>query len=143
MCLVDQVCFVYLVDLVLLVSFVQPNKRDKPNNGLPTLADFPSILLVHESLKKRISLAPFAMPTVGIDMPCLADIDESAPQAIAQCLAWASDPSGSFALATTRLRKANGVIGTGTNPRAVAGKLALCESGTATRNAHFGTTAER
>ena len=79
MCLVDQVCFVYLVDLVLLVSFVQPNKRDKPNNGLPTLADFSSILLVHGSLKKRISLAPFAMPTVGIDMPCLADIDESAP----------------------------------------------------------------
>jgi hypothetical protein len=78
-CLVDLVCFVYLVDLVHLVSFVQPNKRDKPNNGLPTLADFPSILSAHESLKKRISLGPCAMPTVGIDMPRLADIDESAP----------------------------------------------------------------
>ncbi len=34
---VDLVCFVYLVDLVHWVSFVQPNKRDKPNkpnNGL-------------------------------------------------------------------------------------------------------------
>ena len=39
---VDLVCFVYLV------SFVQPNKRDrpnKPNNGLLTLAGFFSILL--------------------------------------------------------------------------------------------------
>ena len=46
---VDLVCFVYLVDLVHLVSFVQLNKRDKPNkpnNGLLTLADFFSILLV-------------------------------------------------------------------------------------------------
>jgi hypothetical protein len=43
--LVDLVCFVYLVDLVHLVSFVQPNKRDKPNNGLLTLSDFPSSLL--------------------------------------------------------------------------------------------------
>jgi len=43
------VCFVYLVDLVHLASFVQPNKRDKPNkpnNGLLTLTDFFSILLV-------------------------------------------------------------------------------------------------
>jgi hypothetical protein len=43
-CLVHLVCFVYLVDLV---SFVQPNKRDrpnKPNNGLLALADFFSIL---------------------------------------------------------------------------------------------------
>jgi hypothetical protein len=41
------VCFVYLVDLVYLVSFVQPNKldkSDKPNNGLLPLADFFSIL---------------------------------------------------------------------------------------------------
>jgi hypothetical protein len=41
------VCFVYLVDLVHLASLVQPNKRDrpnKPNNGLPTLADFFSVL---------------------------------------------------------------------------------------------------
>jgi len=78
-CLVDLVCFVYLVDLVHLVSFVQPDKRDKPNNGLPTLADFSSILSAHESLKKCISFGPCAMPTVGIDMPRLADIDESAP----------------------------------------------------------------
>jgi len=35
------------------------------------------------------------------------------PQAIAQCLAWASDPNESFELATTRLRKASGAIGTG------------------------------
>jgi hypothetical protein len=41
------VCFVYLVDLVYLVGFIQPNKRNrpnKPNNGLLTLADFFSIL---------------------------------------------------------------------------------------------------
>jgi hypothetical protein len=47
--LVDLVCFVYLVDLVHLVSFVQPNKRDKPNklnNGQLMLADFFSILPV-------------------------------------------------------------------------------------------------
>ena len=42
---VDLVCFVYLVDLVHLVRFVQPNKRDKPNNGLLTLADFINSLL--------------------------------------------------------------------------------------------------
>jgi len=78
-CLVDLVCFVYLVDLVHLVSFVQPDKRDKPNNGLPTLEDFSSILLAHESLKKRISLAPFAMPAGSIDVTRLADIDEGAP----------------------------------------------------------------
>jgi hypothetical protein len=37
------VCFVYLVDLVHLVGFVQPkkpNKRDKPNNSLLPLAGF-------------------------------------------------------------------------------------------------------
>ena len=44
-CLVDLVCFVYLADLVHLVSFVQPKKPDKPNNGLLTLADFFSILI--------------------------------------------------------------------------------------------------
>jgi hypothetical protein len=40
---------VYLVDLVHLFSFVQPNKQDKPNkpnNSLLPLADFFSILLV-------------------------------------------------------------------------------------------------
>jgi len=48
------VCFVFLVDLVCfvhLVSLVQPNKRDKPNtpnNGLLTLANFFSILLVFD-----------------------------------------------------------------------------------------------
>ena len=44
-----MVCLVCLVHLVSLVSLVQPNKRDKPNkpnNGLLTLADFFSILLV-------------------------------------------------------------------------------------------------
>ena len=39
------VCLVYLVDLVHLVSLVQPNKRDKPNNGLLMRAGFFSILL--------------------------------------------------------------------------------------------------
>ena len=40
--------FVCLVDLVHLVSFVQPNKRDKPSkpiNGLLTLSNVPNILL--------------------------------------------------------------------------------------------------
>ena len=37
------VCFVYLVPLVCLV---EPNKQDKPNNGLLLLADFFSVLLV-------------------------------------------------------------------------------------------------
>jgi hypothetical protein len=39
---------VYLVDLVHLVSFFQPNKRDKPNkpnNGLIILEDFFNSLL--------------------------------------------------------------------------------------------------
>ena len=43
------VCLVHLVSLVYPVSLVQPNKRDKPNrpnNGLLTLEDFFSILLV-------------------------------------------------------------------------------------------------
>jgi hypothetical protein len=50
------VCFVYLVDLVHLVSVIQPNKRNrpnKPNNGLLTLADVFSILLV----KNQVFLA--------------------------------------------------------------------------------------
>jgi hypothetical protein len=41
------VCFVYLVDLVYLVSFIQPNKRTdqtNPNTGLLLLAAFLSIL---------------------------------------------------------------------------------------------------
>ena len=42
--LVGLVCFVYLVDLVHLNSFVQPNKLDKPNNGLHTLEEIPNIL---------------------------------------------------------------------------------------------------
>src|SRR5206468_12336859 len=40
----------------------------------------PLSILGHESLKKHIPLVPFTMPTVGIDMPRLADIDESTPQ---------------------------------------------------------------
>ena len=36
---VDLACLVHLVDLV------QPNKRDKPNNGFLVLADIFSILL--------------------------------------------------------------------------------------------------
>jgi hypothetical protein len=42
--LVGLVCFVYLVDLVHLNSFVQPNKLDKPNNGLLTLEESFNIL---------------------------------------------------------------------------------------------------
>jgi hypothetical protein len=56
-CLVDLVCFIYLVHLVYLVSLVQPNRQDKPNkpnNGLLTLADFFSILL----LNARLALQP-------------------------------------------------------------------------------------
>ncbi len=45
----------------------------------PTLADFFSILLAHESFEKRIPFGPFTMPAVGIDVPRLADIDEGAP----------------------------------------------------------------
>jgi hypothetical protein len=33
--LVDPVCFVYLVDLVHLVSSVQPNKREQPAASEP------------------------------------------------------------------------------------------------------------
>ncbi len=47
--------------------------------GFFSSKDQPFSILGHESLKKHISLAPFTMPTVGIDMPRLADIDESAP----------------------------------------------------------------
>jgi len=49
---VHLVCFVYLVDLVYLVSFVQPNKL---NNGLLTLADFFSTMLsaLEAGLEKR------------------------------------------------------------------------------------------
>ena len=35
-----------LIHLVVLVCLVQPNKQDRPNNGLLMLADFFSILLV-------------------------------------------------------------------------------------------------
>ena len=43
------------------------------------LADFFSILLDHELLEQCIPLAPFTIPTVGIDMPRLAYLDERAP----------------------------------------------------------------
>jgi|CXWL01.1.fsa_nt_gi hypothetical protein len=42
--LVGLVCFVYLVDLVHLNSVVQPNKLDKPNNGLLKLEENFTIL---------------------------------------------------------------------------------------------------
>ena len=48
------VCFVYLVHLVYLV---EPNKRDKPNNGLLLLADFFSILLKREVEASRQAMA--------------------------------------------------------------------------------------
>ena len=51
---VDLVCCVYLIALVHLVSFVQPNKRDKPNkpnNGFLLLAGFFSILLGLKKVK--------------------------------------------------------------------------------------------
>jgi len=41
------VCFVYLADLLHLVSLVQPNKRDrpnKPNSGFLTLVKLFSVL---------------------------------------------------------------------------------------------------
>jgi len=49
------------------------------NDARTLLADYFNILLHHELLQQCIPLFPFTMPTVGIDMPCLADIDESAP----------------------------------------------------------------
>ena len=52
-----QVCLVSLVFLVHLVSFVQLNKRDKPNNGLLLLADFFSILL-----NARVPLVALILP---------------------------------------------------------------------------------
>ena len=42
--LVHLVSFLYLVDLVHLTSFVQPNKLDKPNNGLLKLEENFTIL---------------------------------------------------------------------------------------------------
>jgi len=44
--LVGLVCFVYLVDLVHLNSFVQPNKLDKPNTGLLKLGETSNIRLI-------------------------------------------------------------------------------------------------
>jgi len=61
--LVDLVYFVYLVHLVYPVSLVQPNKRDepnKPNNGLLTLADFFSILLMAMHALRQKLLNPSA-----------------------------------------------------------------------------------
>ncbi len=66
------VCFVYPVDLVHLVSFIQPNKRNrpnKPNNGLLMLADFFSILLKPEEL-----ICLLLQPNLGLrSMPCHHD----------------------------------------------------------------------
>jgi len=36
-------------------------------------------LLAPELLQQRMTLLPFTMPTVGIDVPRLADIDEGTP----------------------------------------------------------------
>ena len=49
------------------------------NDSRTKLADFFSILLSDELLKKRIPFGPFTMPAIGIDVPRLADIDEAAP----------------------------------------------------------------
>jgi len=49
------VCFVYLVDLVHLDSLVQPNKQDKPTNGLFGLASFFSVLLERREGQRRFS----------------------------------------------------------------------------------------
>ena len=43
------------------------------------LADCFSILPGHELLQQSIPLIPFTMPAVGVDVPCLADIDDGAP----------------------------------------------------------------
>ena len=40
---------------------------------------FPLVVLSHELLQQHITLVPFTMPTVGVDVPRLADIDEGAP----------------------------------------------------------------
>jgi hypothetical protein len=56
-CLVHLVCFVYLVDLVHRIGPVQPNKQNKPNNGLLTLADFFSILLGVRTHSARLAQA--------------------------------------------------------------------------------------
>jgi hypothetical protein len=56
------VCFVYFVDLVHLVSFVQPNK---PNNGLLLLTDFFSIPL------NELCAGPGEYPDGWFDPSCL------------------------------------------------------------------------
>ena len=53
-----MVCFVYLVDLVYLVSFLEPNKPDgldKPNNDLHVLVDFINSLLVNQMMVDGIA----------------------------------------------------------------------------------------
>ena len=47
-----RVDLVHLVCLVHLVGLVQPNKRDKPNNSLLTLADF------HQPPARQIGIVP-------------------------------------------------------------------------------------
>jgi hypothetical protein len=66
--MLQLVCFVYLVDLVHLISFVQPNKRDKqnkPNNGLLTLADYFSILLASRLSTLDSTYTVQLPPTLG------------------------------------------------------------------------------
>ena len=69
MCGTRQVCLVHLV------SLVQPNKRDKPNNRILTLADFFNILLGsnkgNEFLVNQVRSLPLR------DVSCLGDSDES------------------------------------------------------------------
>jgi len=60
----NLVCFVYLVDLVHLVSFFQPNKRykpNKPNNGLLLLA--PGCCHELISLLQRCHFNDFDVPS--------------------------------------------------------------------------------
>jgi hypothetical protein len=51
--------FVYPVDVVHLVSLVQPNKQDKPNNSLFPLAGFFSILLMGFGALDRSNLGQY------------------------------------------------------------------------------------
>ena len=52
--LAERVDLVHLVCLIHLVGLVQPNKRDKPNNGLLTPQAVFSILMVPEELTQWI-----------------------------------------------------------------------------------------
>jgi hypothetical protein len=69
--------FIWFVSFIWLVLFNQIHETNQTNQS-----NQPVLMLHgldHEPLQQRIPLFPFTIPTVGIDMPRLADIDERAP----------------------------------------------------------------